>query len=231
MLRRGVAGHIQAHHPSPLRDLAFAHEPELRIEGFRTGVKVRTSLRWPVVVLLRIGLDHTTSGFADQLEGSSDRSAGHSVTPMLAAGEDAADTPVGKPGEVLCVRLLVVDPDDLRRRAELAPSDALTAAVHQDLVDAAVDEGPLRVTVRLPAALETFRMEPDTPAPAPHPVVGFDQALKIEPRPRVKRTGNVLGFHACHRNILNPHWARPLRAAQTTKPRNVGSQRRAPLPS
>ena len=76
------------------------------------------------------------------------------------------------------VGALVLDVGEFRRRAELAPADAVVTVVDEHLVDRSARHVPtLRLPVSFPGVpgTDALRVETHAPATTPHAVVGLDE--------------------------------------------------------
>ena len=152
---------------------------------------------------MRVGLDESTAGPADQLQGAADGGRRNSLAAVPPVDEQTGDAEVGAPYEALLPLLAVVDVGQLLDRPELAPSDRNVAVEHQRSVGAALFDEPL--LVRLVAELCAFRIvgaavELGAPAAAPHAVVPPGEVGEGVPRLRPERLDPVAGpiFHGTH---------------------------------
>ncbi len=121
----------------------------------------------------------------------------HPLVPVRWAREETRDAPVRQLEQTRAVRLLMLDPRELVRRFELTPPDTLLAVINE------CSMRPVFLHPRLFERPSLFRgvlarcallVGVKAPAPIPHPVVLFNQALEIEPGLRVERLRGE--FHA-----------------------------------
>ncbi len=122
---RAAGSDLGANDPPPLRDLPYPREAVLRIQLLRSCVQIGATLRRPLLGLLRIGFDDAATGPLDLVECRRDRSGGDALAAVFRVGEDAADPPVRRIVGPPVVGAPVVDIGEFRRRAELAPADAV----------------------------------------------------------------------------------------------------------
>src|SRR5436309_3364359 len=102
---------------------------------------------------------------------------------MAFPDEVARDPPVGQIGEALLVLLQALDPRQLARGPELAPTDAVVAGEDERRVRvAALDPRELALTVCLVAGMKLgILVEPDAPAAAEDAVVRLDERCERVP--------------------------------------------------
>jgi hypothetical protein len=111
-------------------------------------MEVSTALRCTSFDLFRVSLDEPTASLFDGGESGAEASPCDPMATVAAAGEDAADPPVGHLGLLLGVGLRVVYVRELHGRTVLAPADTVIAVINEDLLDCAVaDVGLLGVAV------------------------------------------------------------------------------------
>ena len=173
---------LQPHHPPPLRYLPVSLEAELLEQVGGTRMEVGTALRGALLDLLGVGLDEPTSSIVDGGQRGAERRPRNPTAPVPASGEDATDPPVGQLAQAVGIGFRVVDVRKLDRRPVLAPADAFTAVVNENLVHRSVaNVGLLCQTVpRNGMALaDALRVETHAPAAAPDPVVSLHQTGKL----------------------------------------------------
>src|SRR5690348_589447 len=194
-----------AHDPAPLGDAAVTDEPELLEQALRSGMQVGAALWATPVQLLRVGLDHAAACLPDRAQCRRESRPRHTLATVPAAGEDAADPPVGQVHQLLLIRRGVLDRGNFGRRPELTPAHTFIPVIHQHLVHGAVSHVRtlgLAVTSRRAVLADPLAVEPNAPATTPDAVVRLNQRREVSPGIGSKQFGRVVSRPGCHRPTL-----------------------------